>query len=160
MNIHISKKEKGFTLLELLVVVALIVILAGIVIAALSPARERGRDARRQTDIKQIQLALEAYFQVNNEFPTNIYAGGILEPNYINKVPVDPVTGNPYSYAYDDSGGAPYDFHLGAIFENSDNIPENDLDLDSSGAFTNGFKGDSPDCAAGVGTDMCFDVRP
>lgn len=55
-------KEKGFTLIELLVVIGIIVILSTFVMASISSARIKGRDARRLADIKAIQTALENFF--------------------------------------------------------------------------------------------------
>jgi prepilin-type N-terminal cleavage/methylation domain-containing protein len=51
--------EKGFTLIELMVVIAVIGILASIVIIYLNPAQVKARDARRQSDLRQINLAME-----------------------------------------------------------------------------------------------------
>ncbi len=52
----------GFTLIELLVVIAIIGVLASIVLASLNSARQKSRDARRIADVKQLQLALELYY--------------------------------------------------------------------------------------------------
>ncbi len=54
-----SKKDKGFTLIELLVVIAVIGLLASIVLVAVGPARAKARDARRQSDVRQVNLAME-----------------------------------------------------------------------------------------------------
>lgn len=58
----INKQQKGFTLIELLVVIAVIGMLASIVLVSLGPARARARDAKRQSDIRQISTAMELCF--------------------------------------------------------------------------------------------------
>lgn len=63
-------KKKAFTLIELLVVIAIIGVLATISIIALSNARAKSRDAKRAGDMKQIQTALEMFFNDNNRYPT------------------------------------------------------------------------------------------
>lgn len=62
-------KSKGFTLIELLVVVAIIGILATVVLASLGAAREKARDAKQVSEIKQIQNALELYYLDNGKYP-------------------------------------------------------------------------------------------
>ncbi len=73
------KPKKGFTLIELLVVVAIIGVLASIVLSSLNEARAKARDARRLSDIKTIQTALELYFLDNNEYPVS--TGGTIPNN-------------------------------------------------------------------------------
>ena len=70
--------SRGFTLIELLVVIAIIGILSGVILASLSSARAKGRDAARQAAIHNIQNALELYFTVNGQYPP---AGGATAPN-------------------------------------------------------------------------------
>jgi prepilin-type N-terminal cleavage/methylation domain-containing protein len=62
--------KKGFTLIELLVVIAIIGILSSVVLASLSTARQKSRDAKRISDIGQIQLALELYFDRVQSYPS------------------------------------------------------------------------------------------
>ena len=64
----IKKNNKGFTLIELLVVIAIIGILSSVVLASLNSARTKARDARRIADIKQIQLALELFYDANRYY--------------------------------------------------------------------------------------------
>ena len=66
---HFSQQNAGFTLIELLVVIAIIGVLASTVLASLNSARMKARDARRIADLKQIQLALEFYFDANGYYP-------------------------------------------------------------------------------------------
>jgi len=65
-----KSKKSAFTLIELLVVIAIIGILATVSIISLSNARAKSRDAKRAGDIKQVQTALELFFNDNNRYPT------------------------------------------------------------------------------------------
>ncbi|HOZ53116.1 MAG TPA: type II secretion system protein [bacterium] len=64
-----NKKKKGFTLIELLVVIAIIGILATLAVVALQQARKNARDAKRIADVKQMQTALELYFNDWQGYP-------------------------------------------------------------------------------------------
>jgi len=63
------KQKKGFTLVELLVVIAIIGLLSTLAVVALGSARSKARDARRVSDIKQTQTALELYFADLGVYP-------------------------------------------------------------------------------------------
>lgn len=99
-----SDRTRGFTLIELLVVVAIIGILSSVVLASLNSARQKGRDTRRISDIKQLQLALELYYDANSSYPTTTLA--TLAPTYISVIPTDPNPSTPYVYAPLTSAGA------------------------------------------------------
>lgn len=62
-------KEKGFTLIELLVVIAIIGLLSSVVLASLNTARMKARDAQRISGLKEIQKALEMYYQDYGTYP-------------------------------------------------------------------------------------------
>ena len=62
-------RRKAFTLIELLIVVSIIGLLASTVLVGLGGFRTRGRDARRISDLRETQQALELYYQKNNKYP-------------------------------------------------------------------------------------------
>ncbi len=82
------RNRKGFTLIEILVVVAIVAVLSAIVVVGLGPARRQGRDARRITDIKQVQAALELYYNRYGHYPDSV----ALTPVDSNYAKPDPVT--------------------------------------------------------------------
>lgn len=70
-----KNNKKGFTLIELLVVIAIIGLLSTLAVVSLNNARTKSRDARRQSDLKQISTAMELYMSQTDEYPTNNTAG-------------------------------------------------------------------------------------
>ncbi len=72
-----ENNKKGFTLIELLVVVAIIGILSSVVLASLNSAREKARDARRKSDLKQIQNALEMYYNDCGTYVVSLGCNGV-----------------------------------------------------------------------------------
>ncbi len=89
------RKQRGFTLIELLVVIAIIGLLSTLAVVALNNARMKSRDAKRVSDIKQIQTALELYYNDANAYPAdtmvvpnaNIASLGVT---YMSSVPSNP----------------------------------------------------------------------
>jgi prepilin-type N-terminal cleavage/methylation domain-containing protein len=69
--------KKGFTLIELLVVIAIIGILSGIVLVSLGGARSKARDAKRQSDIQQVVVAQEMYYNDNEAYYATDTANGV-----------------------------------------------------------------------------------
>ncbi len=65
-----KQKKRAFTLIELLVVIAIIGILATLAVVALQQARSRARDSKRMADMKQLQTAMELFFNENGRYPT------------------------------------------------------------------------------------------
>jgi prepilin-type N-terminal cleavage/methylation domain-containing protein len=92
------EKRKGFTLIELLVVIAIIGILSSLVLLFFGGAREKARDAKRESNIRQISLAMEMVYDKDNEYPLIIPGGdGRISvdtedptPDYLSPLPDDP----------------------------------------------------------------------
>ena len=167
-----STNNKGFTLIELLVVIAIIGILSSVVLASLNSARQKSRDARRIADIKQIQLALELYFDSSRSYPVGAESGANftgMAPTYIATIPVDPTNlATGYQYKSLTAGATPTDctaspcnyYHLGASMEESGNTAlTGDRDLGALG-ITDNFDGLNGACDASTGADTCYDVTP
>lgn len=68
-------REKGFTILELLVTIAIIGILSAVVIASLNPSRAKARDAARLQELQQFRLALELFHTEYGVYPCGDSAG-------------------------------------------------------------------------------------
>ena len=68
-QLYLRKYQRGFTLIELLVVISIIGLLSSIVLTSVNSARKKARDARRIADVKQIQTALEFYYDKYGYYP-------------------------------------------------------------------------------------------
>ena len=111
------KNKKAFTLIELLVVIAIIGILATLAVVSLQNARKNARDAKRMADVKQIQTALELYFNDNSSYPltsqlsTTIATGGVTYMSSVPKAPTPPdgnCTAISNNYTYTSLDGSTY----------------------------------------------------
>lgn len=118
-SIHKEREERGFTLVEIIVSLAVISILATVVYASLGEARKKARDTQRKSDIEQIQLAFRLWKEVTGGYPTSasynlgvvIGEGGGLDNAttglgpYVPTIPSDPSgpAGTTYDYMYDSS---------------------------------------------------------
>jgi prepilin-type N-terminal cleavage/methylation domain-containing protein len=78
MKSILPKINKGFTLVELLVVMAILGILATITLANFSSSQKKGRDAQRKSDLRQIANAFEAYMNDHGAYPAVSANGEIV----------------------------------------------------------------------------------
>jgi len=69
MIVKLLRSNRGFTLLELLIVIALISILVVAAAVSYSESQKRARDTLRRSDLQKIALALEEYYQDHKEYP-------------------------------------------------------------------------------------------
>jgi prepilin-type N-terminal cleavage/methylation domain-containing protein len=105
----LSRRERGFTIVELLIVIVVIAILAAITIVAYNGIQTRARDTQRVADMNSIVKALELYKAQNGQYPAAVgnSAGGweissntngnwpflknLVNAGIVNSIPVDPV---------------------------------------------------------------------
>ena len=122
--------SRGFTLIELLVVISIIGLLASVVLASLTSARLKARDAKRVSDLHQVTLALELYASTNGGYPARGGAAelaeitGALVPNYFATLPTDPTNptgGAGYRYCSGSSSAVSQSYTLLAILERTNN---------------------------------------
>jgi general secretion pathway protein G len=159
-----AKIARGFSLIELLIVIAIIAILSSLAFASLNSVRIKSRDSNRISDIKQLQTALSHYYQDNNAYPTAAQFNSSLVPAYLPALPKDPVTNSSYAYSTLGVGVTCSGYHLGAVLEDPGN-PSLSADADAApGARCTGgsvdFNGMSSGCTSAAGTDQCYDVKP
>lgn len=105
--------SRGFTLVELLVVIVVIAVLAAITVVAYRGIQGRARDAERVQDVNAIVKALEVYKAQNGSYPEEQASGweesdaypktfinALVTRGVVNQVPVDPKNVSPSVYAY------------------------------------------------------------
>jgi prepilin-type N-terminal cleavage/methylation domain-containing protein len=126
------RSQRAFTLIELMVAVAIIGILTTVATVSFRNVRERARDSQRQNDLTQLKVVLSTYYNaqtpqtyvtansritLNN---TNDALTNALKPNYIKQIPLDPLNTGNYVYRYQSFNTA-RDFTLYGTLENTSN---------------------------------------
>lgn len=109
--------KRGFTIIELLVVMAVIAILASIMFVTFSTLQAKSRDTRRMEDLRELQKALGIYYIEGNQFPiaaseTDINGTDPVSTTLINSGAISGISGDPvsptYDYTYQTSGPGSY----------------------------------------------------
>lgn len=116
--------QKGFTLVEILVVISIISVLATVMLGSFRSSQARGRDTQRKSDLKQVSSALELYYSDYNKYPDTLTWGSEFtdyKTSYFKVLPKDPVSSQNYVYRIVDSP-ANQKFQLFARLENSEDI--------------------------------------
>ncbi len=168
-----QEKNKGFTLIELMIVVTIITILLGIVLVNTQKQKSRARDRVRVADINTIRLAIEEYKLHCGEYPNRIeldvhngHCNGLKLKDFLSSIPVAPnkqkpiFTGSGGIYSSSeikDSGylyaglstsgtGRCYDYHIAAELENKSSFLLNDHDTNrNSGTYNTSCNESKPD---------------
>ena len=83
---------RGFTLIELIVVMSLIILLATIGLMAHQSSLKRGREAVLREDLYRMRDAIDQFYADKNKYPADL--NELVSGNYMRRVPVDPTTGS------------------------------------------------------------------
>lgn len=165
---------RAFSLIEILIVIGIIALLSSVILASLSIARQKARDAKRIAEMAQIKRGFEVYFDAKQTYPSTTPAGYsgedagialIVASGFLPQVPT-PLPGGSATYIYRGVDGAGNEctgsgitctsFALGVTLERSDN-PALSGDNDQS---VGTFYGASNDCVAPPGgVERCFDLK-
>ena len=92
-----KQKTRGFTLIEVMVVVVILSILAAIIVPRVMDRPDTARLVKVQSDIRAIESALNLYKLDNFDYPSTEEGLDALVPKYIARLSNDP-WGNPYLY--------------------------------------------------------------
>lgn len=84
------ERQSGFSLIELMVVVTIIGILAGVAIVNIQNAQRKAREAALKDNLYKMRQAIDNFYADKQHFPAELTE---LVPNYIKKIPKDPVSG-------------------------------------------------------------------
>jgi general secretion pathway protein G len=122
-----ARRARGFTLIEIMVVVIIIGLLASVVVLNILPNVDKAKVSKAKQDIQSMELALSEFYLDNSKYPTSeqSLAALVQQPTdpsikhwkpggYLERVSKDP-WGNPYLYVYPGTHGKAFDLYtLGA----------------------------------------------
>ncbi len=90
------KIKKGFSFIELIVVITIIAVLSLAAIVSYGPIQKKSRDSRRVADLQKISMALEMARQMGTTYPLSL--DYLVTNNFIQSIPTDPKPVSPYLY--------------------------------------------------------------
>ena len=110
------KTSKGFTLVELLVVLAILALLLTLAVPKYFTSIEKAKDATLRQDLNTLRESLDKYYADNGKYPSTL--DDLVEHKYIRKLPVDPITEKTTTWVFTPAEppleGDIYDIHSGS----------------------------------------------
>ena len=89
----VRRTASGFTLIEIMIVMSLIVVLAGIGLATHANSQTRAREAVLKENLFRMRDALDQHYADRNEYPATLDA--LVSGMYLRAIPIDPFTNSP-----------------------------------------------------------------
>jgi len=111
-----KKNKRAFTLIELMLVMALIAILSTMMLPNLNGAQDKAKEASLRAIVHAMQIALENYYLDHQKYPTGVATPAeqmvelLKQGDYLNQTPKNPFTSKPYQ-ASDQAGQILYDYN-------------------------------------------------
>ena len=84
------RAERGFTLIEMLIVIALIGIIAAVAVGQYRNAIQKAKEAVLRENLYVMRTSINNYFADKGRYPSDLYA--LVDDNYLRDVPIDPIT--------------------------------------------------------------------
>lgn len=152
-NTRNNSSLKGFTIVELIIVISLLSVLAVLAISYFQNQLLKGNDAKRKADINRIKVAAEEYEKDHSCYPKSITCGIHPEQDvypYLNDVPCDPISKVSYVYENDPSSMCPKWYR---IYTNLTNVADSSVTpgIGQGGAFN--YSDSSPNAPAASQTN-------
>lgn len=150
-TLTLQKSPRAFTLIELLIVIAIVGILSSVVLTSLGGARGKARDAKRVAELKGAQAAIELFYDACGQYPATFTTGAsngcpagtppVSFGTFMSTIPVDPKDSASYTYYVDNTN---YTYLLKGTLESSNSA----LDSDADGTVT--VNGNAVNCADNI----------
>lgn len=107
--------SKGFTLVELLLVLFLVALLASLVMPVATRSIDQAKESALKEDLHVLRKAIDSYYANTGKYPQSLTQ--LVEKRYIHRIPIDPMTERVTSWIEahtDEPGGGINDIHSGA----------------------------------------------
>jgi prepilin-type N-terminal cleavage/methylation domain-containing protein len=132
-----SSRTHGYSLAELLVVIAVIGMITAVGFGSITVGRTKARDNRRVADMKEIQLGLALYYDVYRGYPAALTILDDSGQKFLPSIPTDPKTGAQYEYLPYNSNR---NYCIGVTLEDTTAIPNDSTTNANCSSLTSNYK--------------------